>query len=121
MSDTSVISTRSSSRDDERRSSSSCGYLFVIVSVLLSVVIVLSSGSTVYLLKQQEERERKRRRARDEFKRKHQVTNKILDFIMKDTQLIKWIKALNAPIFKEFKQLFTEIAQSIFGEAESSA
>ena len=122
MSDTSIISTRSSSRDDEQRSSSSSsGYGFVIVSVLLLLIIFVSAGSSVYLLQEQAKREKERQRAKDAFKRKHKVTNKILDFIMKDGVIIKWIKVLNGPIFKEFKQLFTEIAESIFGEGGTNS
>jgi hypothetical protein len=70
----------------------------------------------VYFLNKQAERDRERQRIKDEFRRKYGVTNKILDMIMKDGIVHKWIKAHKGSVGTIFQDLFKDIAETLFDE-----
>ena len=124
MSDTSVISTMSSYEDhglkriDGSNENPSCcaRYWFIMISSLLSVIIIITSILIMYFLNKQAERDRKRQNMKDEFKHKHQVTSKVLDMIMKDGIVYKWINAHKGSIATTFKELFTDISKTLFDE-----
>jgi len=119
MSDTSIISTSSSYQNHhmKKMNESCCAqYWFSIISSLFSIIIVITSVLLIYFLNKQAERDRERRRIRDEFKRKHGVTNKVLDMIMKNGFVYKWIKKHKGSIATTFQELFTDIAETLFDE-----
>ena len=124
MSDTSIISTISSYKnhdiknmnDDDENSSCCAQYWFRIISSFLSFITVISSVLLIYFLNKQTERDRERQRIKDEFKRKHGVANKVLDMIMKDGIVYKWIKVHKGSIATTFQELFTDIAGTLFDE-----
>jgi hypothetical protein len=70
----------------------------------------------VYVLNKQTERDRKRQYMKDKFKREHGIANKVLDMITKNGIIYKWIKAQKGPISTTFKELFSDIAQTLFDE-----
>jgi hypothetical protein len=113
MSDTTIVSAYS----DHREHSSCCvQYWFRIISSCLLVVIVITAVLLLYVLNKQAERDRKRQRIKDEFKQKHNIANKVLDMIMKDGLVYNWIKAQKGSIAKVFKELFTDITETLFDE-----
>ncbi|CAF0912168.1 unnamed protein product [Rotaria sordida] len=122
MSDTSIISTISSDENhnkkrmnDNHENSSCCTrYWFIIINSLLSLILLITSILLIYTLHKQAERDRKRQHIKNEFKRKHHVANKVLDIIMKDGIVYKWIKAHKGSIATIFKELFTDIAETLF-------
>jgi len=122
MSDTSIISSykthyRKDMNDDDDENSSCCEqYWFRIISGSLCFILVVSSVLLIYFLNKQAERDRERQRIKDEFKRKHGVANKVLDMIMKDGIVYKWIKAHKGSIATTFKELFTDISETLFDE-----
>jgi hypothetical protein len=114
MSDTSIISSYQNDNDED---SSCCAkYWFRIISSCLLLVIVITTVLLLYFLNKQTERDRKRQRIKDEFKQKHSVANKVLDMIMKDGLIYNWIKAQKGSIAIVFKELFTDITETIFDE-----
>jgi len=122
MSDTSIISSykthdMTEMNDDNNENSSCCEqYWFRIISISLCFILVVSSVLLIYFLNKQAERDRERQRIKDEFKRKHGVANKVLDMIMKDGIVYKWIKAHKGSIATTFKELFTDISETLFDE-----
>jgi len=118
MSDTSIISTASSYRNHHHDEDSSCcaRYWFSIINSILLLIILITSVLLIYFLNKHAERDRERQRIKDEFKRKHGVANKVLDMIMKDGFVYKWIKAHKGSIATTFQQLFTDISQTLFDE-----
>jgi hypothetical protein len=115
MSDTSIDSRY---RKYEQEDDSSCceRYWFSIINSFLLLIIVITSILLVYFLNKYAERDRERQKIKDEFKRKHGVTNKILDMIMKDGIVYKWIKAHKGSIGTTFQELFKDIAETLFDE-----
>jgi hypothetical protein len=122
MSDTSIISSYKTHHikdvnDDNDENSSCCEqYWFRIIISCLCFIMVVSSVLLIYFLNKQAERDRERQRIKDEFKRKHGVANKVLDMIMKDGIVYKWIKAHKGSIATTFKELFTDISETLFDE-----
>jgi hypothetical protein len=124
MSDTSIISTTSSYKkhhlknlnDYDEHSSCCARYWFSIINTFLLFIIVITSALLIYFLNKQAERDRERQRIKDEFKRKHGVTNKVLDMIMKHGIVYKWIQAHKGSVATTFKELFKDITQTIFDE-----
>ncbi len=118
MSDTSIISTASSYRNHHNDEDSSCceRYWFSIINSILLLIILITSVLLIYFLNKHAERDRERQRIKDEFKREHGVANKVLDMIMKDGFVYKWIKAHKGSIATTFQQLFTDISQTLFDE-----
>ncbi len=124
MSDTSIISTVSSYKkhrikpmnDNDENSSCCTRYWFSIINSFLLLIIVITSVLLMYFLNKQAERDRERQRIKDEFKRKHGVANKVLDMIMKDGIVYKWIKAHKGSVATTFQELFTDIAKTLFDE-----
>ncbi len=121
MSDTSIVSTGSSERqhriNDHEEDASCCArYWFSIINSFLLLIIVISSALLIYFLNKQAERDRERQRIKDEFKRKHHVTNKILDMIMKNGIVSKWIKLQKGSIGITFQELFKDITETLFNE-----
>ncbi|CAF3565782.1 unnamed protein product [Rotaria socialis] len=122
MSNTSIISTISSNENfkvkrkhNSQENSSCCArYWFIIITSVLSLFLVIASVLLTYTLNKQAEREQKRQIIKNEFKRKHQVTNKVLDTIMKDGLVYKWIKSQKGSIATTFKELFTDISETLF-------
>ncbi|CAF1619343.1 unnamed protein product [Rotaria magnacalcarata] len=122
MSDTSVISTISSNENfkvkrkyTSQENSSCCArYWFIMITSVLSLFLVIASVLLAYTLNKQVEREQKRQFIKNEFKRKHHVTNKVLDKIMKDGFVYKWIKAQKGSIATTFQELFTDISETLF-------
>lgn len=102
--------------DNDEDSSCCKRYWFCLTSSLFSIIIVITSMLIIYFLHKQDERDQERRRIRDEFKRKHRVANKVVDMIMKDGIVYKWIKVQKGSIGKVFKELFTDITQTLFDE-----
>ncbi|CAF0973519.1 unnamed protein product [Rotaria sp. Silwood1] len=95
--------------------SSCCSrYWFIIINSLLSLILLITSVLLIHTLHKQTERDRKRQHIKNEFKCKHHVANKVLDIIMKDGIVYKWIKAHKGSIATTFKELFTDIAETIF-------
>ncbi len=115
MSDTSIISRTSSSY---RKHHSSCCERdwFSIVNSFLLLIIVITTVLLIYFLNKQTERDRERQRIRDEFKRKHGVANKVIDMIMKDGIIYKWIKAHKGSLETTFQDLFKDISETLFNE-----
>jgi hypothetical protein len=122
MSDTSIISSYKTHdikdmNDDNDENSSCCEqYWFRTISGSLCFILVVSSVLLIYFLNKQAERDRERQRIKNEFKRKHGVANKVLDMIMKDGIVYKWIKAHKGSIATTFKELFTDISETLFDE-----
>ncbi|CAF2443879.1 unnamed protein product [Rotaria sp. Silwood2] len=124
MSDTSIISTKSSDENhnkktinDNHENSSCCAqYWFIIINSLLSLTLLITSVLLIYTLHKQAERDRKRQHIKNEFKHKHHVANKVLDMIMKDGVVYKWIKTHKGSIATTFKELFTDITETLFDQ-----
>ena len=118
MSDTSLASRYRKHRLSDFGDDSSCcrRYWFSVINSFLLLIIVISSALLVYFLNKQAERDRERQRMKDEFKRKHGVTNKILDMIMKDGIVLKWIKRYKGSVGTTFQELFQYIAETLFNE-----
>ena len=118
MSDTSILSTRSSSSfdDDDRSSSCSTRTWLTILNFVLLLITIITSALLVYYIHQHDVRDRERQRNKDEFKRKHRITSRLLDLIMKDGFIYKWIKTHKGPIANTFKDLFQDIVQTLFNE-----
>ena len=82
------------------------------------ILIIYSAISIflIYFLNKHAERDEERQRIQDQFKRKHGVANKVLDMIMKEGTVYKWIKANKGTIATTFNELFTDIAETLFDE-----
>lgn len=113
MSDTSLRSS-SSSYCSERRNRSSVW--FILINSFLILTICISAGLIAYNLHKQHVRDRERQRIKDEFRRKYRISNKILDVIMKDGIVYRWLKAHKGKIATTFKELFQDISQTVFNE-----
>ncbi len=123
MSDTSIVS-RAWSYDKKHRKirnsndhSSFCNrYWFCITATLLLLVIVIILGILGYVLYKQGRRDRERRRIQGEFKQKHGLANKALDLITKDGIVAKWLKKNKSTLVTTFRQMMTEMIETIFGQ-----
>lgn len=119
MSDTTIssfdISNRMIDEDDDDQSSSR-GFCLNIFTGIFFLITVITSILLIYFLHEFDKRDRERERKKNEFKRKHQITNKILDLIMKDGFVYKWIKSHKGPIANTFQELFKDIARTLFNE-----
>ncbi|CAF0788792.1 unnamed protein product [Adineta steineri] len=123
MSDTSIVSTSSYKNynsediDDNNENSSCCAqYWFGIISSFLILVLIISAVLLIYYKNKYAERDRERQRIKNEFRRKHGVANKVLDMIMKDGFVYQWIKAHKGTIATTFKELFADIAETLFDD-----
>lgn len=128
MSDTSIISTRSDDddlrrsrfidheRDEERQRSSCQRHWFSLVAGLLSVLLVLLSLALIFILNKHAERDRRRQQIKQEFKRQNQVADRVLDMIMKNGIVFKWIQLQKGPLATILRDLVTDIVQTLFGE-----
>jgi hypothetical protein len=123
MSDTSIVSTTFSYDDEKRYSrndhdhSSFCNrYWFHITFILLLIIILITSTILIYILYKQAQRDRERQRIQNEFKQKHGVANKVLDLITKDGIISKWFKKNQSSLVTIFKQLMTEMVETIFNQ-----
>jgi hypothetical protein len=121
MSDTSIISSYQNHQvktmnDNDVNTSCCAQYWFRIISSCLLLVIVITTVLLVDFLIKQTERDRKGQRIKGKFKLKHSVANKVLDMIMKDGRNYNWIKAQKGSIATVFKELFTDITETIFDE-----
>lgn len=121
MSDTSIRSRGSSyvekrkrMRYSHHRSSCCERYWFHITATVLLIVILGTSGVLTFLLYRQAQKDRERRRIQEEFKRKHGVANKILELVSKDGAVMKWFTKNKSSTLAIFKQLITEMVQTIF-------
>ena len=117
MSDTTISSFYSKHQtiDDEDRSDSA-GCCLNIFSGIFLLITVITAILLIYFLHEFDKRDRERERKKNEFKRKHRISNKILDLIMKDGFVYKWIKSHKGPIANTFQELFKDIAHTIFNE-----
>ena len=86
------------------------------IAGLLSLILVFVSLSLIFILHKHAERDRHRQQIRQEFKRQNKVANKVLDMIMKNGIIYRWIQIQKGPIATLFRELFTDIAQTLFGE-----
>ncbi|CAF1067345.1 unnamed protein product [Adineta steineri] len=123
MSDTSIISTRSSYDDGNNRKKSSnhhssfCNqYWFHIFLILLLLIIFTISSILIYILYKQLQRNQERRRIQNEFKRRHGVANKVLDLVTKDGLVAKWLKTHQGSIITTFRELMTDMVETVFDE-----
>lgn len=117
MSDTSILSRNYQSFDENEQSSScSTRTWLTIVNVILFFITIITSALLIYYIHQHDLRDKERERKKNEFKRKHKITSKILDLIMKDGFIYKWIKTHKGHIANTFQELFKDIAQTIFNE-----
>ncbi|CAF1177506.1 unnamed protein product [Adineta ricciae] len=116
MSDTSVISHRTHRR--RARDDDSCceQYWCEVISCFLVILLIVSSVLLVYFTNKFTARDRERQRIKNEFKRKHRVTDKVLDLIMKDGLLLKFLAKSQSTITTTFKELFQDIAGTLFNE-----
>lgn len=122
MSDTSFSSRGGSSYGHRRkrmrytnhRSSFFERYWFSVTATVLLLIILATSGVLAYLLYRQAQKDRERRRIQEEFKRKHGVANKILELISKDGAITKWFTKHKSSTLAVFKQVITEMVQTIF-------
>ncbi|CAF3403960.1 unnamed protein product [Rotaria socialis] len=120
MSDTSIISTISTYDSKIRRNKShfSCWnrHWFHMIITSLSLIIISTSGILGYVLYKQTQRNQERRRVQKEFQSKHGLANKIVDMISKDGIITKWLKANKGETLKIFRELMTDMVNTIFGE-----
>ena len=116
MSDTSIISYRTHRR--RTRDDDSCceQYWCEIISCFLVILLIISSILLVYFTNKFAARDRERQRTKNEFKRKHRVSDKVLDLIMKDGLLLKFLAKSQSTISATFRELFQEIAGTLFNE-----
>jgi hypothetical protein len=121
MSDTSIVSTTFSYDDQKRQNrnhhgdSSFCNrYWFHISFILLLIIILITSTILIYVLYKQVQRDRERRRIQNEFKQKHGFANKVLDSITNDGIVAKWFKKNKSSLVTIFRQLMTEMVETIF-------
>ena len=116
MSDTTVISYRARRRRTREDGSCCEQYWCEVISSFLVILLVVSSVLLVYFTNKFTTRDRERQRIKNEFKRKHRVTDKVLDLIMKDGLILKFLAKSQSTITTTFKELFQDIAGTLFNE-----
>ncbi|CAF0858355.1 unnamed protein product [Adineta ricciae] len=116
MSDTSVISYRTRRRRAREDDSCCEQYWCEVISCFLVILLIVSSVLLVYFTNEFTKRDRERQRIKNEFKRKHRITDKVLDLIMKDGLILKFLAKSQSTITTTFKELFQDIAGTLFNE-----
>jgi hypothetical protein len=71
-----------------------------------------------YMWHKYTERDRQRQLTKDEFKRKHKITNRVFEYIVENSAINNWLRWHGANISKVFKELFIDISETVFGEVE---